>query len=210
MYKTEQEQFWAGDFGNEYASRNQDAHDIACNMAQFSKIFGKGVLKEQAGSLIEFGSNVGMNLMAIERLFPDMKLGAIEINEKAVEQLKKNVTRELKVYQDSILECQIEEKWDVALIKGVLIHINPDELDKVYQKLYDCANHYIILCEYYNPTPVEVNYRGNKDRLFKRDFAGEMLDKFPDLELVNYGFSYHRDPFFPQDDGTWFLLRKHS
>jgi hypothetical protein len=34
-----------------------------------------------------------------------------------------------------------------------------------------------------------------------------MLDRFPDLSLVEYGFVYHRDPF-PQDDLTWFLLEK--
>jgi spore coat polysaccharide biosynthesis protein SpsF len=26
--------------------------------------------------------------------------------------------------------------------------------------------------------------------------------------LVDYGFAYHRDPAFPQDDITWFLLEK--
>lgn len=58
--------------------------------------------------------------------------------------------------------------------------------------------------------PVVVSYRGHEDRLFKRDFAGEMLDRYPDLELVDYGFVYHRDPNFPQDDPNWFLLRKRS
>ena len=53
-----------------------------------------------------------------------------------------------------------------------------------------------------------VNYRGHADRLFRRDFAGEMLDKFNDLRLLDYGFVYHRDPSFPQDDFTWFLLDK--
>ena len=62
--------------------------------------------------------------------------------------------------------------------------------------------------EYYNPTPVEVTYRGNTGKLFKRDFAGELLDKYSDLELVDYGFIYHRDNCFPQDDITWFLMEK--
>ena len=53
-----------------------------------------------------------------------------------------------------------------------------------------------------------MTYRGHSQRLFKRDFAGEMLDRFPDLTLVDYGFAYHRDANFPQDDTTWFLLEK--
>ena len=65
-----------------------------------------------------------------------------------------------------------------------------------------------MISEYYSPNPVSVNYRGNEDVLFKRDFAGEMMDMYNDLKLVNYGFVYHRDDFFPGDDANWFLLEK--
>jgi pseudaminic acid biosynthesis-associated methylase len=94
------------------------------------------------------------------------------------------------------------------MIKGVLIHINPDMLESVYAKLYDSSNKYILIAEYYNPTPVSISYRGHNDRLFKRDFAGEMLDKYNDLRLTDYGFLYHRDNYFLQDDINWFLLEK--
>jgi spore coat polysaccharide biosynthesis protein SpsF len=96
------------------------------------------------------------------------------------------------------------------LIKGVLIHINPEMLNTVYEKLYQASKRFILVCEYYNPSPVAIPYRGQTDRLFKRDFAGEMLEKYPDLCLVDYGFSYRRDPAFPQDDITWFLMEKRS
>ena len=97
---------------------------------------------------------------------------------------------------------------DLVLIKGVLIHINPDMLSQVYQNLYRLSKRYICIAEYYNPSTVSVPYRGHRDRLFKRDFAGEMMDKYQDLRLVNYGFVYHRDLNFPLDDLTWFLLEK--
>ena len=42
----------------------------------------------------------------------------------------------------------------------------------------------------------------------KRDFAGEMMDRHPELQLVEYGFVYKRDPNFPQNDVTWFLMEK--
>ena len=97
---------------------------------------------------------------------------------------------------------------DLSLIKGVLIHINPDMLPVVYEKLYTASRRFVLVCEYYNPSPVAISYRGHADRLFKRDFAGEMMDKYPDLKLVDYGFAYRRDPAFPQDDITWFLMEK--
>ena len=78
----------------------------------------------------------------------------------------------------------------------------------VYDRMYAASNRLIAVIEYYNPSPVEIPYRGHQDRLFKRDFAGDLLDRFPDLLLVDYGFQYHRDPNFPVDDLTWFLLEK--
>jgi len=90
----------------------------------------------------------------------------------------------------------------------VLIHINPERLDDVYTRLYNFSDKYICIAEYYNPTPVTISYRGHDNRLFKRDFAGELMNKYPDLELMDYGFLYQNDPIFPQDDITWFLMKK--
>ena len=113
-----------------------------------------------------------------------------------------------EIIHSSILDWSPKTEVDLALIKGVLIHIAPDHLPAVYQKLYEASRRYILIAEYYNPTPVSVPYRGHTDRLFKRDFAGEMLDRYSDLELIDYGFVYRRDPIFPQDDMTWFLLKR--
>ena len=99
-------------------------------------------------------------------------------------------------------------KFDFVFTKGVLIHINPDSLLRVYESLYRVSKKYICLIEYYNPTPVEVPYRKHRNKLFKRDFAGELLEKYHDLNLESYGFIYHRDKHLPQDDLTWFLLKK--
>jgi len=38
-FKTEQEEFWAGEFGNNYISRNDDIELLASNVALFTKIF---------------------------------------------------------------------------------------------------------------------------------------------------------------------------
>lgn len=62
-------------------------------------------------------------------------------------------------------------KRDFVLIKGVLIHLDPNCLQEVYDKLYQTSKRYICMAEYYNPVPVEVSYRGHQEKLFKRDFA---------------------------------------
>jgi len=127
-HRTEQERFWAGSFGGEYANRNRGDGWVAANLSFFAKVLERtsGVTK-----VLELGANIGLNLRALQYLLPESSLAAME-----------------------------------------------------------------------------VEYRGQSGKLFKRDFAGEMLDRFGDLSLLDYGFVYHRDPNFSQDDMTWFLMEK--
>lgn len=204
-YKTDQEQFWAGNFGDDYTERNQGVNWVASNLALFTKVLSH---TSNIQTVMEFGANLGLNLRAIRQLLPSAELSAIEINQKAVEELER--LKDIKVYNQSLLDFSPDFQRDLVLIKGVLIHINPDKLSQVYDILYQTSRRYICLAEYYNPSPVEIMYRGHSGKLFKRDFAGEMLDAYPDLSLVDYGFAYHRDNHFKQDDITWFLLEKLS
>lgn len=203
-FVTPQEEFWAGEFGTEYIGRNMSQELLASNLSFFSKALGQA---GQISSCLELGANIGMNLKALKLLYPKAKLQAAEINHDAAALLAEFLGKE-NVFAGSIFDYPVAEKVDLALIKGVLIHINPDMLSVVYEKLYQASKRFIFVCEYYNPAPVAISYRGHTDRLFKRDFAGEMLNKYPDLRLVDYGFAYHRDPAFPQDDMTWFLMEK--
>jgi pseudaminic acid biosynthesis-associated methylase len=203
-YQTEQEIFWAGVFGTEYVARNDSQNLLASNLSFFSRALSK---VGELTSCVEFGANIGMNLRAIKLLYPNIELSAVEINKNAAAELE-NFIGSHAVFTGSLFDYPIEKKSDLVLVKGVLIHIHPDKLVTTYKKIYEASKSNILICEYYNPSPVEISYRGHSDRLFKRDFAGEMLDMYPDLKLVNYGFVYHRDPSFPQDDINWFLMKK--
>ena len=200
---TEQEKFWAGKFGDNYLLRNKDVKIVHANTDLFCKIFsGTNNIK----SIIELGANIGLNLLAIKNLLSNVNISAVEINKKAVEELKK--IDAVTVYQQSILEFVPDYQRDFVFTKGVLIHIDPDMLSKVYDLLYKLSKKYICIAEYYNPTPISLEYRGHKGKLFKRDFAGEILDRFDDLTLLKYGFTYHRDSNYDYDDFNWFLLEK--
>lgn len=202
-FRTPQENFWAGRFGNEYIARNQDTNWVARNLGLFSQILAA---VDGIETIIEYGANIGLNLIALKQLLPAARLAGVEINEKAMQQLRG--LGYVDTYHSSILEFSPKQTYDLVLTKGVLIHLNPEDLPRVYELLYRSSRRFICLAEYYNPTPVTVTYRGHSERLFKRDFAGEMLDQFSDLKLTRYGFVYHRDSVFPQDDLNWFLLEK--
>jgi pseudaminic acid biosynthesis-associated methylase len=201
---TAQEEFWAGEFGTAYIARNVGDALLAANVQFFARALRHA---GSIGSCIELGANVGMNLRALRVLYPQVALEAVEINAEAARLLGEAIGAE-HVHTQSLLDFAPARPADLVLVKGVLIHMAPETLPDVYGALYRSTSRFMLLAEYYNPTPVAVPYRGHADRLFKRDFAGELLDRYPDLSLRDYGFVYRRDPAFPQDDVTWFLLEK--
>ncbi len=204
QFKTEQETFWAGEFGTQYIERNKGDTLLASNLDFFAKTLrGARGIK----SCIEFGANIGMNLKALNLLYPGIDAHAIEINVDAAKLLGL-VIPSSNIHNSSILDFSSARQWDLTLIKGVLIHINPEVLPQVYDKLMASTRRYLMVAEYYNPAPVAIPYRGHSDRLFKRDFAGEIMERHNQLQLVDYGFAYRRDPNFPQDDINWFLMEK--
>jgi pseudaminic acid biosynthesis-associated methylase len=206
QYETSQEGFWAGEFGDEYSTRVTGEEIVAAYTALHARILQRTVGVKSA---IEFGANIGLNLKALKRLLPHIELSAIELNPTAIRALEQ-LSEVKHIYKQSILDFEPDYQRDFVLIKTVLIHINPDKLPCVYDLLYRTSSKYISVAEYYNPTPVTVEYRGHQEKLFKRDFAGEMIEKYPDLVLVDYGFIYHRDNNFAIGDVNWFLLEKRS
>ncbi len=205
-FKTPQETFWAGAFGTEYINRNNSDSLLASNINFFASALQK---IQPIKSCIEFGANIGMNIKALKSLYPTIEAHGIEINNEAAHQLGETIPKN-QIYNSSILDFLPTRQWELVLAKTVLIHIEPNSLPSVYEKLVRSTSRYLLVAEYYSPKPVEVSYRGHTDRLFKRDFAGEILDTYDELQLIDYGFSYHRDPNHPQDDINWFLMEKRA
>jgi spore coat polysaccharide biosynthesis protein SpsF len=201
--------FWAGNFGNDYTDRNTGNAMIESNISLFSDALAK---TKGVKTLIELGCNKGLNLAAIDYIDPSIVATGVDVNAKALLDLATMFEALGKeqpyTYRSSIQEFDTDEKFDLVLVKGVLIHINPDDLPVVYDQINYLSSKYILICEYFNPTPMEITYRGHHGRLWKRDFAGEMMDKYK-LNLVTYGFVYSRDKF-PQDNIHWFLLSKEA
>jgi spore coat polysaccharide biosynthesis protein SpsF len=205
-HPTEQESFWAGEFGDDYIKRNPLEALMPARLSLFSRILAR---TSGISSVIEFGANIGANLFAIHQLLPKAEIKSVEINATAVRVLEA-YSWMTNVVHGSFIDATYENEADFAFTSGVLIHVAPDRLPKAYKNLYRAARRYVMVCEYYNPTPLALSYRGHADRLFKRDFAGEMMDTYKDLELIDYGFAYHRDPVHPMDDLNWFLMKKRT
>ena len=199
--ETEQEKFWKADFGTEYSQRNVD---LASSREPFfrSIIERTGPLK----SVCELGSNVGENLRALRGVAPEIELAATEINPTAFEKLK--TIPGINAVNGAIQDYSPGKTFQLVFTSGVLIHLNPDDLNDTYRKMFELSQEYVLFNEYFSPVPVEIPYRGHQGKLFKRDFAGEFWDIHKDsVELVDYGFLWKKaDPVW--DDTNWTLFRK--
>ena len=123
-----------------------------------------------------------------------------------IEEILKKKKPEYNIVNSTILNFKSHKKYDLVLCKGVLIHINPKQLKKIYEKIFNLTNKYILIAEYFSPKPEMIRYRGFKNKLFKRDFTFEILQNHKQLKLINYGFVYHKDKY-PIDNINWFLLK---
>ena len=203
MTTTDQERHWGGREGGDYTRRQ--TLTIAARKAMFSRILYN--LEPRPESMIEFGANIGDNIRAIKQIFPNIQATATEINIDHLTPLREIADQ---AFYGSITDTHLRmfPRWDLSMTRGVLIHIPPDQLARAYSTLYRTSNRYVLIAEYYSPQPVMIPYRGQIDLLWKRDFCAEMMDAYPALKLIDYGFIYHLDPVAPQDNISWFLMKK--
>jgi len=204
---SEQAEFWRGSFGDAYSDRNIGVQLTRANEKLFRRALAA---RGPIGSVLEFGPNIGLNLLALRAIFPDIVCRGVEINSRAADRCRSNIPGSY-VVESSVIEALDSDALtpcDLVLFKGVLIHLNPTELPRVYAASARLAKRFVMIAEYYNPVPVAVDYRGESERLFKRDFAGEFLDLVDGFQLCDYGFVYRRDRDAPLDDISWFLLER--
>src|SRR5450755_1422866 len=116
---TEQELFWAGEFGTAYTERNVPTP--TGRMPFFGDILR---LAPGVRSVCELGANRGHNLIALQSLDPSLRVTGVELNPSAFSMLfsLSGVT----AVQSSVQNYEPGERFDLVFTCGVLIHINPD------------------------------------------------------------------------------------
>ena len=203
MSKFLQDNFWKSNFGNLYTKRNNKKLEIKSLNIHFKEVLSD-MLGNNINSVFEFGTNRGLNLDIIKRLNKNISTNGLEINKMAY----KLASKKHNILHMSALEYMPKKKYDLVITRVFLIHIHPKNLDAIYKKIFETSKKYIYIGEYFNPTPVEVNYRNNSNVLFKRDFAKELVKKYK-LKLIKYGFNWSEDRKKPTLDNTnWFLFKK--
>jgi spore coat polysaccharide biosynthesis protein SpsF len=203
--RTEQEKFWAEKYAEHYIKKNK-RFDNKLGAEAWGKILTK--VNDKVGNYLECGCNIGRNIDQLKITLPTAKPSIIEISEPAFTFVSKRHEFE-HAFQGSILESTFNDRsFDLVFTMGVLIHINPDQLLAHMEKMYRYSNKYILMGEYFNRTPTTIEYQGEKNRLFKRDFGKLFIENF-DVKLVDYGFLWgHIYDAAGFDDITWWLFEK--
>jgi pseudaminic acid biosynthesis-associated methylase len=201
--RNEQEDFWAEQYATEYIQKNSE-FDQSLAIEAWNKMLAgtKGV-----ESVLECGCNIGRNLNTLAAVLPAAHKSIIEISKPAFEFVGKRHDLDQK-FNGSILESNLEGTFDLVYTMGVLIHINPDELLENLAKIYSYSGKYLLVGEYFNRTPTMIEYQGQQNRLFKRDFGKLILENFP-VRLLDYGFLWgHIYDSAGFDDITWWLFQR--
>ena len=197
---TRQAEYWSGPDGDQYHDRQEVPVDS--NMEFFARVFTRC----EAQSFLEFGCGAGLNLEALSiwDMGPDLVLTGLEINPRAAERARHWGEVDVVDITEPLADPRQAE---VTFTKGVLIHVPDDRLKQAAQNLVDCSTQWIMVAEYYSPTPREIRYRDQDGLCWARDYAGLIKAVDPTLQLVDYGFHSRYDEH-PQDDITWFLFKK--
>jgi pseudaminic acid biosynthesis-associated methylase len=200
-----QDNFWSEDYAFDYARKNS-VFNNELGSEGWSLMLSKASLTLK--TYLEVGCNIGRNIDQLARFDADLKGSAVEISRPALDYV---CSRHDLLHaccapvQDANLPSNA---FELVFTCGVLIHIPPKDLLLVMGKMYEWSAKYVLIGEYFNRTPVALDYQGRQDMLFKRDFGKLFIESFP-VKLVDYGFLWGKiydDAGF--DDITWWLFEK--
>jgi pseudaminic acid biosynthesis-associated methylase len=194
---------WKGGFGDSYTERNSDTSMIAARRELWAGIMA---CIDPPGSILEVGSNIGINLRALRGL-TESEFFALEPNATARKTLiDDGVVPETNVVGGLVSNIHLlDGTVDMVFTSGVLIHTPPDELLVACSEIHRVARRTVVSIEYFSADPETKPYRGQHGALWKRDFGAFWMDNF-NLSLMGYGFAWKRATGL--DNLTWWAFRK--
>jgi ubiquinone/menaquinone biosynthesis C-methylase UbiE len=151
-------------------------------------------------SVLEFGSNCGVNLYALYKMNPKMELSGIDINLQSIEYGKKYFKNRgisaitLSSGDEQFLEGIDDGRYDLVFTSSVLRYISPAKIEDVLRHLYRISKRTIILWE-----PVSTNqtkseligleWHHNFSHLIDRIIAKD--DEYTDEKIIDEGVNLH-------------------
>ena len=217
---TKQMEKWTAKLGREYTNTN--LHTLEEREKWYLKNLGITRTKmnlEFLGNLpsslriLEVGCNIGTQLLYLQKM-GFKSLYGLELQNYAVE-LSKSRTKDINIIQGSAFDIPFRDGFfDLVYTSTLLIHIAPVDIEQVLKGIYRCTKNYIWGYEFFAENYTQLKFRGEKELLWKTNFAKLYLDTFKDLRLIKEKkFKYLPDPNdnkYQNCLDTMFLLEKGS
>jgi pseudaminic acid biosynthesis-associated methylase len=199
------EDFWKNKITESYA-RDNSVFDEQLGISAWEIILST-IDKSNISSYLDCGSNIGRNIAFLKKVLPAATSSIVELARGPYDKCLKDFQID-ESFLGPLKDVKFERKFDLVFTSGVLIHVNPDDLLESMGRMFDLSSRYILIAEYFNRTPVMVSYRGEDDRLFKRDFGKLFVENF-DCKVLDYGFLWgHVFDNSGFDDVTYWLFEK--
>ena len=194
-------EFWSGSFGDSYTARNRV--DWRARIPFWDSLVAKYGFR----SVYEVGTNAAWNLSAIKHSIHgyNVQCYGCDLNAHAVAQAKAAGFEVKHGTVDTFDDPNVIGMQELAFSSGVLIHVAPDDINKMMQAIIDASCDYVLAIEYESDQEEEVEYRGHAGKLWRRPY-GKMYQDMG-LELVETG-KLGGDDGFDKNGVTYWLLRK--
>lgn len=168
---------WLSSFGKNYTDRtkkisikNFEQKYIEKYGITKSKINGKFYKYfKKSDIFFEPGCNIGSQLALLKKsgfknfFGMDIQVNAINIGKKIRPYIKfKKGTSDNLPFNSN--------HFDIAITNDFLIHLNKENLSKTINEIYRVTNKYVWCFEYYSNKRTMLNYRGNKNLMWKDNF----------------------------------------
>ncbi len=189
---TAQERAWSGKHGFQYVLAHLTENWKGTRVPYWKMILD---IIPEINTVCEFGCNIGANLKAIKYLKNNINLTGIEINPAACDVLAgENIAT---VHKASITDASLSNQFDLVFSRGVLIHLNPDELENTLRNMEYHSRRYVLIYEIFSPSQHHLeDYSAIVERStgeksggyqFWRDFSGDFARMYPSWTKVAHG-----------------------
>jgi pseudaminic acid biosynthesis-associated methylase len=194
---TRLEELWSGEFGDQYVERNAGA---GATRAPFWSEF---LTRYPSPRVLEVGCNVGANLRHIDG---SADAWGVDVNRRSLELLHTGLPR-VNAGWATARDLPFRDRWfDLTFTVAVLIHQPEETLPLAMAELVRTSRRWVLAVEYTAPDTTVVDYRGQRDAFFKRDYGARFRSLFPELVVREEGELTKAQGF---DDGLgyWVLER---
>lgn len=174
---TPQQKKWYDSFGKTYTQRCLRTPEQLDEV--YTQLYGRTrsslndeflALMSGATSFLEVGCNIGNQLRLLGRAGVN-NLTGMDIQFECLTHAA-NADAGLNLVSAGAPALPFRDRsFDVVFTSGVLIHIPPQHLEPLMREMIRCSRRFIWGFEYYAPELTPLTYHGEKDMLWKADYA---------------------------------------